>query len=60
MANTSIFLDTDILINWLGKEIDPETGNELWQAPHKILKKIESRELSGFTPIINLMEIVLS
>jgi predicted nucleic-acid-binding protein len=58
MANISVFLDTDVLTNWLAKEIDSKTGEELWRAPHKILKKVEARELNGFTSIINLMEII--
>jgi len=58
MASTSVFLDTDVLINWLAKEVDSKTGEELWKAPHKILKKIEAGELAGSTSIINLMEIV--
>jgi len=26
MANISVFLDTDVLINWLAKEIDQKPG----------------------------------
>ncbi len=58
MANISVFFDTDVLINWLAKEIDPNTGEELWKDPYKILKKIEAGELNGCTSIINLMEII--
>jgi len=58
MANISVFLDTDVLINWLAKEVDPNTGEELWRAPLKILKEIEAGKISGFTSIINLMEII--
>ena len=58
MENISVFLDTDVLINWLAKEVDPNTGEELWRAPLRILKEIEVGELSGFTSIINLMEII--
>lgn len=58
MVNISVFLDTDVLINWLAKEVDPNTGEELWRAPLKTLKKIEAGELNGFTSIINLMEII--
>gem|GEM_PF-3482769 len=36
----------------------PKTREELWRAPHKILKKVEAGELNGFTSIINLMEII--
>ena len=58
MTNISVFLDSDILINWLAKEVDSKTGEELWRAPHKLLKKIEEGELAGFTSVINLMEII--
>ena len=36
MANIKVFLDTDVIINWLSKEIDPKTGSELWKAPYEI------------------------
>ncbi|MEX2752151.1 MAG: hypothetical protein Q6366_009730 [Candidatus Freyarchaeota archaeon] len=39
MENISVSLDTDVLINWLAKETDPNTGEELWRDPYKILKK---------------------
>jgi len=58
MANISVFLDTDVLINWLAKEVDPNTGEELWKSPLKILKETEAGKISGFTSIINLMEII--
>jgi len=49
MTNISVFLDTDVLINWFAKEVDPNTGENLWRAPHRLLKKIEGGELTGFT-----------
>lgn len=58
MAVTKVFLDTDVLINWLTKEVDPQTGASLWKAPYQILKRIEKGHLSGFTTLVNLMEIV--
>ncbi|MEX2723168.1 MAG: hypothetical protein Q6367_004685 [Candidatus Freyarchaeota archaeon] len=39
MENISVSLDTDVLINWLAKETHPNTGEELWRDPYKILKK---------------------
>lgn len=57
MANISVFLDTDVLINWLAKEVDPNTGEYLWRAPYRLLKKIEGNELIGFTSLLNLMEL---
>jgi predicted nucleic acid-binding protein len=58
MANTKVFLDTDVIISWLSKEVDPKTKFDLWKAPYGILKKIESGELTGLATIINLMEII--
>jgi hypothetical protein len=42
MASFRIFLDTDVLINWLAKEIDPNTGFNLWQCPYEIIELIDS------------------
>jgi len=58
MASTSIFFDTDVLINWLSKEVDPKTKYKLWKAPYQILKQVESGKFTGFTTLVNLMEIV--
>lgn len=58
MAAIKVFLDTDVLINWLAKEIDPQTGEQLWKASYQILKRIENGRLSGYTTLLNLMEIV--
>lgn len=58
MASTRVFFDTDVLINWLCKEVHPRTKYRLWKAPYEILKKVESGKLSGFTTLVNLMEIV--
>lgn len=56
MENT--FFSSDVLLNWLCKEEDSNTGDKLWKAPYKILKIVESGNLFGFTSLINLMEIV--
>lgn len=47
MENISVSLDTDVLINWLAKETDPNTGEELWRDPYKILKKNRSGRTKG-------------
>ena len=52
MENTKIFFDTDVLLNWLCKEEDLETGEKLWQAPYKILKMVEDGNLFGFTSLL--------
>jgi predicted nucleic acid-binding protein len=58
MAATRVFLDTDVLINWLAKEVEPEGGKALWKASYQILKRIEGGKLAGFITLVNLMEIV--
>ncbi len=58
MESIRVFLDTDVLINWLAKEVDPNTGKKLWEKPYKILKMIEKGKISGATSLINLMEII--
>lgn len=52
MASTRVFFDTDALINWLSKEVDPKTKDNLWKAPCEILKKVEAGKLSGFTTLV--------
>jgi len=58
MAATRVFLDTDVLINWLAKETEPGTRRALWKAPYQILKKIEAGKFTGCTTLLNLMEII--
>jgi len=49
--------DTDVIINWLTKEEDSSTNKNLWEAPHKIIKLIEDKEIKGLSTLINLLEI---
>lgn len=58
MAATKVFLDTDVLINWLAKEVEPGGGKTLWKAPYQVLKRIEAGKLTGFITLVNVMEIV--
>ena len=50
-------IDSDVIINWLAKEADPVSNEELWEAPHKIMKLIEGKKINGFSALINLLEI---
>lgn len=52
-----VFFDTDVVINWLAKEVDPETGEKLWVAPYRIIKLLEGGEVEGYSSLINIMEI---
>ena len=57
MESFRIFLDTDVLINWLAKEIDPNTGFDLWRCPYAIIELIEKREIEGHTSLTNIFEV---
>ncbi len=57
MAAIRVLLDTDILINWLAKKIEPGTGKALWKASYQILKRIEAGKLAGYITLVNLMEL---
>lgn len=56
MENIRVFLDTDVILNWLCKEVTRE-GINLWRAPYKILKKTEEGYINTFTTLVNLMEV---
>lgn len=53
MENIKVSFDTDVLLNWLCKEEDPNTGEKLWKAPYEILKMVEEGNLLGFTKRIS-------
>jgi predicted nucleic acid-binding protein len=57
MGSIRVFLDTDVLINWLCKEVDPNTGFKLWEAPYRIISLIEKRQIIAHTSLINIFEI---
>lgn len=61
MANLSknlrVFFDTDVIINWLAKEVEPETGFKLWLAPYNIVKLLEGKKFEGHSSLINILEI---
>ncbi|WP_297505969.1 PIN domain-containing protein [Thermococcus sp.] len=51
-----VYLDTNVLLNVWFKEEDPKTGDELWKAPLRILKLVETGEIEGLVSIFTLME----
>lgn len=57
MAKSNIFLDTDVILNWLTKEVDQNTGFKLWKCPYEIMKFVENGEINAYTSITNLFEI---
>ncbi len=56
MKSIKVFLDTDVILNWLCKEVTKE-GETLWEAPYEILKRAEKEEIVLYTTLINIMEI---
>ena len=57
MERSDIFLDTDVILNWLTKEVDQHTGYKLWKCPYEIIKLVENKEINAYTSITNLFEI---
>lgn len=57
MASDRVFFDTDVIVNWLSKELETTTGRNLWSAPYKILNLIENGKLKGFISLTTVMEL---
>ncbi len=57
MEKPRIFLDTDVLINWIVKEVDKNTGFKLWRCPYEIMKLVESGDVAANTALTNIFEI---
>ena len=57
MESFRIFLDTDVLINWIAKEINPNTGFNLWRCPYEIIELMEGGQIEGHTSLTNIFEI---
>ena len=52
-----VFLDTDVIVNWLIKENETESELPLWNAPHHIIQLIENDKISGMISLTTVMEI---
>src|SRR3990172_976142 len=52
-----IFLDTDVVVNWLVRETESVSGKELWKAPYEIVKLAEQQAVSALISLTTLMEI---
>jgi len=57
LESQKIFFDTDVVVKWLVKETESASGKELWKAPFKIIKLVESKDLTGMISLTTLMEI---
>ena len=52
-----VFLDTDVIVNWLIKETETASDIPLWTAPHIIIQHIESGRITGMISLTTVMEI---
>lgn len=57
MEKPRIFLDTDVLINWIVKEVDQNTGFKLWVCPYEIMKLVEAEKVTAYSALTNIFEI---
>ncbi len=57
MEKPRIFLDTDVLINWIAKEVDKNSGFKLWICPYEIMRLVEAKKVTAFTAMTNVFEI---
>ena len=57
MEKLKVLLDSDVIINWITREIDSKTLHPLWKAPYQIIKKIERNEIKGLITTFTLLEI---
>ncbi len=57
MELQKLFFDTDVVINWLIKEIETASDKELWKAPYESIKLVENKSVLGMISLTTLMEI---
>lgn len=52
-----VFLDTDVIVNWLIKETETASNIPLWNAPHSIIQLAESGKITCMISLTTVMEI---
>jgi hypothetical protein len=52
-----VLLDTDVVVNWLVKEVESASGRELWKAPHDIMRRAENNSITALISLTTLFEI---
>ncbi len=57
MKTHKLFLDTDVVVNWLIKETETASVKELWKASFEIIKLVETKAAIGTISLSTLMEI---
>lgn len=55
-TSSTLILDTDVLVNWLTKELETNSGKPLWQAPYHIIELIEDKKFKGSICLTTLLE----
>ena len=55
MGKFNLLLDTDVVINWLAKEVSVEI--ELWKASYEIIREVEQGKIRGFLSLFSLLEV---
>jgi predicted nucleic acid-binding protein len=52
-----VLLDTDVVVNWLVKEVESASGRELWKAPYDIMRRAENNSITALISLTMLFEI---
>lgn len=57
MDTPKVLLDTDVVINWLVREVESVSGKELWKAPYEIVRSAEKASITAFISLTTLLEV---
>ena len=57
MDTPRVLLDTDVVINWLVREVETVSGKELWKSPYEIVRRAETKALRALISLTTLLEI---
>jgi predicted nucleic acid-binding protein len=57
VESQKLLLDTDVIVNWLIQEVETASSKKLWEAPLKIIKLIEEKDVIGIISLTTLMEV---
>ena len=57
MGKPRVIVDTDVVINWLCREVETSSEKILWRAPLTISKNAEAGKISGNICLLSILEI---
>jgi predicted nucleic acid-binding protein len=57
MAKPRIIVDTDVVINWLCREVETSSQKILWKAPLTVAKNAETGTISGNISLLSILEV---